>query len=261
MRVLFTFSLLLLASKATSFHHLDEEEALFDKLMKTGNMQLFTDFILNGTFHQLVRPTIQLSEAIPSKQSQKTRTQIKLGTSDRKGSNKSIANLILRNDETTTTTATSPTTSASTTTSSPTTTQAATTPPSTTTTTAATNTEQQTTKKSSSSCCTSVGCYDPCPYQMMPMPMQMSYQVQQPVVFPMQMVYEPVVHDHPPLHEIKRIIKKDKRKRRQKHYTSDSEDTDTRNSCSSTETDSDSDGEGESDTDIDYYGDFMHVKG
>lgn len=93
-------------------------------------------------------------------------------------------------------------------------------------------------------CCNGVSCF-PCPY---PMPMAYPVPVPQvpqiPIVVPAQTFYEPVIHDHPPLHEIKRIMKR-KRRKRPRYSDSDSSDS------------SDAD---DGYSSIDYYDDAFHIK-
>lgn len=86
-------------------------------------------------------------------------------------------------------------------------------------------------EQTSSSCCTSGRCYNPCPVPMIPIVPQ------PPVVIPGRAVFEPVVHDHPPLHVIQKIIKKKKKKKSSTSVStsseSDTSDSDTSSSLTS----------------------------
>lgn len=79
-------------------------------------------------------------------------------------------------------------------------------------------------------CCPDYSCPNPCYPMMYPIPPP-------PVVIPVRTVFEPVIHHHPPLHVIKKIIKADKR--RWKKYSSSveysSSDTETSGSDSYTD--------------------------
>lgn len=80
-------------------------------------------------------------------------------------------------------------------------------------------------------CCVDYSCPNPCYPVVYPMSM--------PIVLPARTVFEPVIHDHPPLHVIKKIIKGDKKKWH-KHSSSEG--------CSSSDTDTDSDSDIDTDT-------------
>ncbi|CAF4818349.1 unnamed protein product [Pieris macdunnoughi] len=56
----------------------------------------------------------------------------------------------------------------------------------------------------SGGCCFGQVCTNPCVYPVQPAP-------QLPVILPARTVYEPVEHDHPPLGEIKDIIRAERR--------------------------------------------------
>lgn len=101
----------------------------------------------------------------------------------------------------------------------------------------------------SPSCCIAMVCYNPCPYAM-PAP----YYPQMPdipMVLPARTYYEPVIHNHPPLHKIQKIIKNDKKESKKGRFlsgfdtssdTSDYMDTDyfdTETDSSDTSTDTD----------------------
>lgn len=67
-------------------------------------------------------------------------------------------------------------------------------------------------------CCNGVTCFPcpmPYPYSYYPMPMAMP---EVPIFMPAQAVYEPVIHDHPPIHEIRKLLNK-KGKKKKKHAT------------------------------------------
>lgn len=103
-------------------------------------------------------------------------------------------------------------------------------------------------------CCATGVCV--CPYQVpipVPMPLPMPI-IQTPLVVPARTVFEPVVHDHPPLHEIQKIIKKHKKSRRRPDYSSSSSSD---NYSSDDSTSSDTSDESR----INYYDDFISVTG
>ncbi|KAJ0177541.1 hypothetical protein K1T71_006414 [Dendrolimus kikuchii] len=92
----------------------------------------------------------------------------------------------------------------------------------------------------SNQCCNTVICY--------PCPMPVTF-VQPPIIVPARAYFEPVIHDHPPLDVMRKIMKKQKSKHRYTDYSYD----DSSGSCTDTGSDTD--------TSADYYGDFMHVTG
>ncbi|CAH2040057.1 unnamed protein product, partial [Iphiclides podalirius] len=62
--------------------------------------------------------------------------------------------------------------------------------------------------------------------------------VQVPHVVYAQAVYEPVVHDHPPIHRIRQLIEADKRRRRKKpRHSSESSYSDTSGPSSNSDSD------------------------
>lgn len=108
-------------------------------------------------------------------------------------------------------------------------------------------------------CCNGVSCF-PCPY---PMPMAYPAPVPQipqiPIVVPAQTFYEPVIHDHPPLHQIKSIIEKGKRRKRKRddsHYIDSTDSCDTSDMSDSSDS-SDSD---DINSSVDYYDDVLQVR-
>lgn len=85
---------------------------------------------------------------------------------------------------------------------------------------------------SSTNCCTNFPCPNPC------FPPS-GYSMSAPIIVPARAVFEPVVHNHPPLHKIKRIIRRDKRKWRKHWSSSSSSSNEFSSSSADTETDSD----------------------
>lgn len=82
----------------------------------------------------------------------------------------------------------------------------------------------------------------------MPMPMPIPYFARVPVMVPMRSYFEPVIHDHPPLYIIKKMIERDE-KNCMKHKHS-------KESVSETDTSSEYINVGK-----EYYDDFMHIQG
>ena len=80
-------------------------------------------------------------------------------------------------------------------------------------------------------CCLDYSCPNPC--------YPVAYPMSMPIVLQAQTVFEPVIHNHPPLHVIKKIIKADKKKWKKHSSNEDSSytDTDTSNSDSNTDYD------------------------
>lgn len=93
---------------------------------------------------------------------------------------------------------------------------------------------------------------------MMPIPIPVPMYPEMPIILPMRTYYEKVKHYHPPLHEIRRKIKKDeewwnkhgkaKKKKKKKYRYSSSSYTDTSESSDEEST-------------IEYYDDVMRLRG
>ncbi|XP_047026372.1 uncharacterized protein LOC124634751 [Helicoverpa zea] len=101
----------------------------------------------------------------------------------------------------------------------------------------------------------------PVPMPMMPVPMSIYARV--PIVMPMKSYFEPVIHDHPPLHKIKHMIERDEKKWQKKNKGKDC-DVSVEIIYSDNYSDSDDDTESESssesvDVGSDYYSDFIKI--
>lgn len=110
-------------------------------------------------------------------------------------------------------------------------------------------------------CCFGGACFSPCPLAsggIMPMPMQFPLSPPAPVMIPARTYYEPVVHNHPPLHKIRHIIKQDRDRKRKRHRSTTYDSSSDRESCSGTDTETDSDSFIQ-DSAIDYHEDVIHV--
>ena len=117
-------------------------------------------------------------------------------------------------------------------------------------------------------CCLPQGCFTPCPTYGLPMAVPMYPPPEMPEIVPLRAEFEPVIHDHPPLHKIQEIINDEhnhhrhKKSRKKKKYHSSEMSSSSCESDDSSGSDKElSDDSGDSDRDARKFGDFMRFRG